>query len=360
MASQISNNVAAPQETTVTVIESDQGPDLLIGEAGADVFHITSVEASSKAGQDTIEGFGTGDLISFSGIALQGADAPTTLHWAGVEPDSGRAYGVWQWADGTLRADINGDSTADISVDLQGKLLSAADFDFGQDSFGPTQSQQPQQPGNGGSDLSIGTTAWAETFDNGTGILSRTWGPGIDTSVSGQVTIHSTPDNQDSGAMVPPSGPADSGYGYGLYSFTLSMGQGDAPGPYALLWPGTDVWPGPELDLLELLPGGDAYSTIHWKGDDGSNQFQSYGLGNVDVTQTHTYAMLWEQGRLTGYVDGQEAWTTTEHVPNDYAHGGENSAPGIGMQTWWSADAQYGSGYDNSITLYDMSYAVIA
>ena len=52
------------------------------------------------------------------------------------------------------------------------------------------------------------TTVWVETFDNGTGILSRTWGPGIDTSVSGQITIHSTPDNQDSGTMVPPSGPA--------------------------------------------------------------------------------------------------------------------------------------------------------
>jgi hypothetical protein len=42
---------------------------------------------------------------------------------------------------------------------------------------------------------------------------------------------------------------------------------------------------------------------------------------------------LWQQGRLTGYVDGQERWTTTEDVPNDYVHGGENSAPGIGMQT---------------------------
>src|SRR4051812_10692118 len=160
------------------VIESGHGGDLLVGEAGADVFHIASVEASAKADQDTIEGFGAGDLISFSGIALQGADAPTTLHWAGVEPDSGKAYGVWQWADGTLRPDINGDSTADISLNLQGKLLSAADFDFGQDSFGPTQPQQPEQPSDSGGDLSIGTTVWAETFDNGTGILSRIWGAG--------------------------------------------------------------------------------------------------------------------------------------------------------------------------------------
>jgi beta-glucanase (GH16 family) len=118
--------------------------------------------------------------------------------------------------------------------------------------------------------------------------------------------------------------------------------------------------PGPELDLLELLPGGQAYSTIHWKGEGDTNAFTSYMLGAVDVTETHTYSLLWEQGRLTGYVDGQELWTTTENVPNDYAHGGENSAPGIGMQTWWSADAQHGSGYDNTITLYEMSYSVIA
>ncbi|TDH61852.1 glycosyl hydrolase family protein [Dankookia rubra] len=208
-------------------------------------------------------------------------------------------------------------------------------------------------------DLTQYTTVWDESFDNGgTGMLTRTWGPGLDTSVAGQITISSTPDNQDSGAMVPPWGPADSGYGYGLYSFTLSMGQGDAPGPYALLWPGTDVWPGPELDLVELLPGGTPYSTIHWKGADGSNQFQSYYMDGIDVKQTHTYSLNWEAGRLTGYVDGVEMWTTTEHVPADYAHGGENSAPGIGMQTWWSTDAQHGSGYDNTITLYDVKYAV--
>jgi hypothetical protein len=59
------------------------------------VFHIGSVEASSRAAQDTIEGFGAGDLVSFDGIVLQGDNALATLHWAGVEPDSGKAYGVW-------------------------------------------------------------------------------------------------------------------------------------------------------------------------------------------------------------------------------------------------------------------------
>ena len=129
MASQTSSTAANGKSA---VIESGHGGDLLVGGAGSDVFHIASVEASAKTDQDTIEGFGAGDLISFSGIALKGAGAPTTLHWAGVEPDSGKAYGVWQWADGTLRADINGDSMADISVDMQGHMLTAADLDLGQ------------------------------------------------------------------------------------------------------------------------------------------------------------------------------------------------------------------------------------
>jgi hypothetical protein len=30
-------------------------------------------------------------------------------------------------------------------------------------------------------------------------------------------------------------------------------------------------------------------------------------------------------------------WSTTEHVPLDHAHGGENLAAGIGVQTSWNA-----------------------
>ena len=94
--------------------------------------------------------------------------------------------------------------------------------------------------------------------------------------------------------MVPPTG-TDAGYGYGLFSFTLSLGQGDAPGAYALLWPGTDIWPGPELDLLEILPGGAAYSTIHYKGCGRVQPVrQSYFMDGVDVKQTHTYSLDWQ------------------------------------------------------------------
>jgi hypothetical protein len=207
-------------------------------------------------------------------------------------------------------------------------------------------------------DLSQFTNVWTESFDSGYGALSRTWGPGVHVG-GGAVTLNSTADNTDSGTMLPPTG-STAGNGFGLYSFTLKMEQGDAPGPYALIWPSTDGWPGPELDLVEINQGGQAYSTIHWKGGDGSNQFKSYNLDGVDVKQTHTYAMDWEQGRISLYVDGRQMWTTTEHVPDDAAHGGENSAPGVGMQTWWSAGAQHGGGYANTMTVYDVSYAAPA
>lgn len=200
-------------------------------------------------------------------------------------------------------------------------------------------------------DLSQFTTVWTESFDSGTGLFSRAWGPGIDTSVPGQLTIHTTADNQDSGAMVPPTG-ASAGYGYGLYSFTLQT-EGTV-GVYALTWPATDVWPGPELDLLEITADGTPYTTIHWKGGDGSNQYQSYMMNGVDPSKIHTYAMNWQQGYIDLYVDGVLQYHITDHVPLDYAHGGENTAPGIGVQTWWNNGALGGN---NWITIYDASYA---
>lgn len=193
---------------------------------------------------------------------------------------------------------------------------------------------------------------WSEDFCSGFGLLSRYWGPGIDTSVPCQITLSSTPDNVDSGVMVPPTG-ANSGNGYGLYSFTLKM-EGDAPGPYALLWPATDVWPGPELDIIERQKGGQGYSTIHKKASDGSNAYSPYMINGIDLNQTHTYSMAWLPGQLIGYVDGVQVWTTTADVPADAAHGGENSAPGFGMQTWWSADQQSGP---NRITVFRVSYS---
>ncbi len=190
-----------------------------------------------------------------------------------------------------------------------------------------------------------------ESFNGGKGIFSHSWGPGVDTSSNGQLTVRSTWDDKSSGAMVKPAG-AEKGFGYGLYSFTVKT-EGHI-GPYALLWPSTDRWPGPEMDVLEILSNGTPYSTVHWKGSNGGDGYKSFMLSGVNETQKHTYSLLWEHGRLTGFVDGVKMWTTTERVPKDYAHGGENAVPSLGMQTSWNKGELGGKNY---ITAYEFSYA---
>ena len=275
------------------------------------------------------------------------------------------AYGGTPETDRNLYVEgVTYDGTA--APNASATLLSngAADLGFGGDAgpgtataTDPATSVQPGGTIAASGDMPATQTVWSEDFANGTGILSRVWGH-VDTSTPGQITLTSYAADGwtlDSGAMVPPTGP-DAGNGYGVYSFTLSMSN-DAPGPYALIWPATDIWPGPELDVVEQTAGGNAYSTVHWKDGNGDNAFQSYGAGGIDTTQVHTYAIDWERDHIDYFVDGHQTAHVTDNVPLDYADGGQNSTPSVGMQTWWSTGAQHG---DNSMTVYHVSYAVIA
>ena len=212
-------------------------------------------------------------------------------------------------------------------------------------------------------DLANYTTVWDHNFSsqpnlNGFGTV---WG---DVQVqNGAAVLTSTAANgwPQAGFMITPSG-ASAGNGYGLYSITMSLsdnGAVEGPGGYACLWPSTNNWPGPELDLVEkqdASSGTNGYSTIHWAGANGSNQYNPTMLGNIDVTQVHTYAMDWEPGRITLYVDGQEIYTTTQNVPADYADGGQNEAFGAGEEPAWAA-SQQGSNTANQVQVYDIGYS---
>jgi hypothetical protein len=299
--------------------------------------------------------------VKVDGKQIGGVFTAKTLHGAGSDTITLKG----NWSAGTHKVDVSfindhwgGTAATDRnlyvdSISFNGKAVSGGTATLktnGTSSFSFTSA-------GGGSELGgvpgNWREVWHETFDNGKGMFSRSWGPGVDTSVKGQLTIHTSADDRDSGAMVPPTS-AKAGYGYGLYEYVLKM-QGTI-GVYALAWPSSDNWPGPELDLVEILPDGRPYSTIHWKGSDGRDQYKSYFLDGVDETQVHTYSLLWEEGRLTAYVDGVQKWTTTDRVPKDYAHGGENVAPGIGVQTHWNGGSLGGN---NWITIYDASYSVI-
>jgi beta-glucanase (GH16 family) len=181
----------------------------------------------------------------------------------------------------------------------------------------------------------------------------------VDFSVPGQVTVWARASagfghEADGGIMVPPTG-ARAGFGHGRYEFTLSFEEDLATGGYALLWPATDVWPGPELDVVELNLQGQPYSALHWADENGDNQYAPHPLRGFDPAGVHTYAMERMPDHISVFVDGvlQYRETSPEVLAKDFARGGQNAAPGIGMQTFWAQQVQDG---DNAITLYDFKY----
>ncbi|TLU72445.1 family 16 glycosylhydrolase [Lichenicoccus roseus] len=141
--------------------------------------------------------------------------------------------------------------------------------------------------------------------------------------------------------MMQTAAGAQAGEGYGLYQFTGYGNPNQGAGVAVLMWradnqflpssaPGVDS----EIDLLESLDGSktvlstEHYYDASWQNDDG----QIYHTIDVDPSVQHTYSVNWERGSLTYYIDGQEYWQDTSHVPLDAADGGCNEVLGAEVQ----------------------------
>jgi hypothetical protein len=176
--------------------------------------------------------------------------------------------------------------------------------------------------------------SWSDNFTADASLNSSRfpirWGDAGEFSFgSNGVTL--TSDGNASGFLTPDQGASQS-FGYGVYSATFTMPTNQANGAYILLWPATNVWPGPEIDLTEQLSGR-PYLTVHWKGSDGSNQYQSTFF-NANTSQPTTVAVDWEASSLTFYVNGQQVVRYQAGgpvpIPKDFADGGQNEAFGPG------------------------------
>jgi hypothetical protein len=181
---------------------------------------------------------------------------------------------------------------------------------------------------------------FVESFDQGLGTLSHAWGwstGNIDTSVSGQVTLTGT-----AGFMEAPYGPS-AGHGYGSYTVVAEI-HGDTEGSAALLWPGTDRWPGPEYDIVEVI-NGQAYGTVHYN-EGGQDGYATVSYGGLDESNVHSYTLDWEPGSITMSVDGHAYGSITDNVGADFAHGGINEA--IALMNRSAA---------TSMTVYEVSYS---
>jgi beta-glucanase (GH16 family) len=118
---------------------------------------------------------------------------------------------------------------------------------------------------------------------------------------------------------------------YGAY-FVRSRETGAGPTIVELLWP-TQGWP-PEIDFTET--GGQTDSTTAtniWGLDSsGDKEQQQVGL-SIDMTQWHTWGVVWTPTSITYTVDGQSWGTFT--VPSEISS--QPMSLHIQQQTWCSS-----------------------
>jgi outer membrane protein OmpA-like peptidoglycan-associated protein len=90
---------------------------------------------------------------------------------------------------------------------------------------------------------------------------------------------------------------------YGAY-FVRSRQTGAGPTGVDLLWPTTNTWP-PEIDFNETVGVTNATTaTVIW-GDAGGQRQQSQVALDIDMTQWHTWGVIWTPTSLLYTVDGK-------------------------------------------------------
>jgi beta-glucanase (GH16 family) len=117
---------------------------------------------------------------------------------------------------------------------------------------------------------------------------------------------------------------------YGAY-FVRSRTTGPGPTVVQLLWPAANVWP-PEIDFNESdgTTGGTS-ATLHF----GSSNSQDRRTVNIDMTQWHTWGVIWTPSSITYTVDGQ-VWgsvSVASEIPN------QAMTLDIDQQTWCSIES---------------------
>lgn len=140
------------------------------------------------------------------------------------------------------------------------------------------------------------------------------------------------------------------GYGNGLFEFRCKMysstGEtGDNSGPAIVLWPGSNIWPGPEIDIGEIDRNGDIYFATHFDGKPfgwcldrmNGDCFDAFypkdapwwNLPKTFYNDWHIYACFLQTDRMTYYLDGNVVAVDARNYGRDFANGGENHTLGI-------------------------------
>ncbi|WP_214402010.1 glycoside hydrolase family 16 protein [Pseudonocardia lacus] len=103
----------------------------------------------------------------------------------------------------------------------------------------------------------------------------------------------------------------DDGQEYGRWELRARFPKGDKQyHPVLLLWPSAENWPvGGEVDFAETnSDADDVMFFLHY----GKDNNQVFDRKQIDITQWHNYAVEWVDGRITGYIDGEKWFESTD------------------------------------------------
>jgi len=101
------------------------------------------------------------------------------------------------------------------------------------------------------------------------------------------------------------------GQEYGRWELRAKFPKGDKQyHPVLLLWPSAENWPvGGEVDFAETNSDAeDVMFFLHY----GKNNSQVFDRKKIDITQWHNYAVEWVDGRITGFIDGEKWFESTD------------------------------------------------
>ncbi|MCO1659422.1 family 16 glycosylhydrolase [Pseudonocardia humida] len=103
----------------------------------------------------------------------------------------------------------------------------------------------------------------------------------------------------------------DEGQEFGRWELRAKFPKGDKQyHPVLLLWPSAENWPvGGEVDFAETNSDADDVMFFLHYGEDNS---QVFDRKQIDITQWHNYAVEWVDGRITGYIDGEKWFESTD------------------------------------------------
>ncbi|MEU7818625.1 family 16 glycosylhydrolase [Pseudonocardia sp. NPDC049154] len=156
----------------------------------------------------------------------------------------------------------------------------------------------------GGDEFSGGLGKWGLYDGAGHGGNGRRTPDAVSTS-GGVLTIRGD-SNGNTGGMA-----FNESRQYGRYEMRAKFPPGDSQyHPVLILWPSDIEWPrGGEVDFAETDSASDG---VHFFLHYGADNNQKSASRKIDITQWHNYAVEWTPNGITGYLDGQQWFSSTD------------------------------------------------